>query len=511
MDSSHTPRISLSPYAFFREILPAHVLAKPDATAFTFLKDDRQAVSISYRELELASSRIAMELLNRAGGDGNVLLIFPPGLDFIQAFVGCAMAGCPSVPLSIPRARQSLSGLEKIANDCGAKVVLCTQAVLGILKSRIPPGSLLDRLVWIPADELDHSEHALFTPSPAHPSSPVFLQYTSGSTGSPKGVMVSNENLLHNLRKSASIFEFTEGSKTVSWLPHFHDMGLIGSILTSFYSGVPCILLSPSDFVQKPYRWLKAFSDYGGTLGGAPNFAYDLCVSKISREEVETLDLRSWRLAWNGAETIRASTLSAFAEHFSTAGFTKKAFAPCYGLAEGTLMVTACGSQTEAKIISIMRSSHLNGESVELALIPSTETQELVGCGKSFPDQSVRIADASLSLSLPDLQIGEILVKGPSISKGYWNNTEASASVFDQMLDGESGFLRTGDLGFLHEGELFVVGRVKETMKLNGKSFYPYDIEFTAYESSPCLKKNGAAAFSIQEAEGELLILIFVA
>ncbi|MEI8285202.1 MAG: cytochrome P450 [bacterium] len=508
MDSSVTRSISQLPCSLFSEILAAHASLKPDATAYTFLKDDTQAVSNSYRELELAASRIATELLKRGRGNGNVLLLFPPGLDFIQAFIGCALAGVPSVPLSIPRARQSLSGLEKIANGCGAKVVLCTQAVLGILKSRIPLGSLLDQLVWIPIDELDHSESSLFTASPVQPSSPVFLQYTSGSTGSPKGVVISNENLLHNLRNIASLYNMAEGSKVVSWLPHFHDMGLVGAILTSLYAGIPCIFLSPNDFIQKPYRWLKAISDYGGTLGGAPNFAYDLCVSKISPAEVETLDLRRWRLAWNGAETIRASTLSAFAEHFRKAGFCKKAFAPCYGLAEATLMVTGCGARTENKIISITRSSHLKGELVELAATPSAETQELVGCGQSFSDQSVRIADAALLLSLPDLQIGEIMVKGPSVSKGYWNNTAASASVFDLLLDGEAGFLRTGDLGFLHEGELFVVGRVKETMKLNGKSFYAYDIEFTACESSPCLKKNGAAAFSIQGVEGELLVLI---
>ena len=256
MDSSDSRSISQSPYALFREILPAHVSVKQDATAYTFLEDDTQAVSISYRELELASSRIATELLNRGGGNGNVLLIFPPGLDFSQAFIGCVLAGCPSVPLSIPRARQSISGLEKIANDCGAKAVLCTQAVFGILKSRIPQGSLLDRLVWINVDALDHSEHAPFEASPAQPSAPVFLQYTSGSTGSPKGVVVSNENLLHNLRNTASFFRFVEGATAVSWLPHFHDMGLVGAILTSLYAGIPCILLSPNDFVQKPYRWL---------------------------------------------------------------------------------------------------------------------------------------------------------------------------------------------------------------------------------------------------------------
>jgi acyl-CoA synthetase (AMP-forming)/AMP-acid ligase II/cytochrome P450/acyl carrier protein len=508
MDLSGKRSSPLSSCFLFREILPAHVLAKPDATAYTFLRNDTQAVSISYRQLERGASRIAVELLMRGECNGNVLLLFPQGLDFIQAFLGCAMAGLPSVPLSIPRVRQSLSGLEKIASDCGAKVILCTQAISGLLRSRIPQGSLLDRLVWIHVDELDSSDHSLLTGYTAHPSSPVFLQYTSGSTGSPKGVVVSHENLLHNTRKIAALYRMGEDSKLVSWLPHFHDMGLVGAILTSLYAGVPCILLSPNDFIQKPSRWLQAITDYGGTLGGAPNFAYDLCVSKISEEEIERLDLRSWKLAWNGAETVRASTLSAFVERFRKAGFSKKTFAPCYGLAEGTLMVTGCDSLTEGPILSITRSSYLGGESVELAPIPSQETHEVVGCGKSFPDQSVRIADATLSFSLPDLRIGEILVKGPSISKGYWNNPAASAPVFDLMLDGEAGFLRTGDLGFLHEGDLFVVGRVKETMKLHGKTFYAYDFESTAFESSPSLKRNAAAAFSIQGAEGEALVLI---
>ena len=499
---------SLSPFCLFSEILPAHALVKPNAKAYTFLKDDTQAVSISYLELELAASRIATELLRRRNGNGSVLLLFPPGLDFIKAFVACALAGSPSVPLSVPRARQSLSGLENIARDCGANVVLCTQAISGTVKSRIPEGSFLNQLQWIDVSELDYSEYKPFRASPSHPSAPVFLQYTSGSTGRPKGVEVSNQNLLHNLRNIASIFNFTEGAKTVSWLPHFHDMGLVGSILTSLYAGVPCILLSPNDFIQKPYRWLKAISEYGGTLAGAPNFAYDLCVSKIPEEEIGTIDLGSWRVAWNGAETIRASTLSAFAQRFRKVGFSEKAFAPCYGLAEATLMVTGCGPHSENSIISITRSSHLSGESVEVVAMPSSETNELVGCGKSFPDQSVRIAHANSLISLPDRQVGEIMVKGPSISKGYWNNKETSAPVFDHILDGETGFLRTGDLGFLHEGELFVVGRVKETMKLNGKTFYPYDIEFTAFESSPCLKKNGAAAFSIQGDDGELLVVV---
>ena len=508
MDSSHTSCISSSPYTLFRDILVAHASDKPDATAYTFLKNDEEEKSISYRNLELSASCIAAELLKYGNSVGNVLLLFPPGLEFIQAFLGCALAGFPAVPLIIPRAKQSLTGLERAAIDSNACVVLCTQMILEAMMSRIPEDSPLRRLTWIAIDHPQDSNHPRVVGLPRNPSDPVLIQYTSGSTGNPKGVVVSNESLLHNIGSVYRLYAFSDESKIVSWLPQFHDMGLIGSILQSLYAGFPCILLSPIAFIQKPYRWLKAISDHRATAGGAPNFAYDLCVSRITEEEAETLDLSRWQVAWTGAETIRSLTLSAFANRFGRHGFKRNTFAPCYGLAEGTLMVTGTGPYSDKEIISVKLPSLLNGETVELDTRTSDDAVELVSCGKSFPDQIVRIVDTTKMEAMPDLKIGEIMVKGPSVTCGYWRNPEATHSIYGQSIDKETGFLSTGDLGFLYKGELFVVGRVKETLKINGRSLYAQDLEYTAIQSHPDLKANGGASFSVQSNEDEHLILV---
>jgi acyl-CoA synthetase (AMP-forming)/AMP-acid ligase II/cytochrome P450/acyl carrier protein len=495
------------PFALLRDILVAHASDKPDATAYTFLKNDEEEKSLSYRNLDLSASCIAAELLKYGNSVGNVLLLFPQGLEFIQAFLGCALAGFPAVPLSIPRAKQSLTGLERVAIDSNARIVLCTQAISEAIMSRTPEDSPLRRLTWIAVDQLRDSNHPGVVGLPRNPSDPVLLQYTSGSTGNPKGVVVSNESLLHNISTIYRLYAFNDDSKIVSWLPQFHDMGLIGSILQSLYAGFPCILLSPTAFIQKPYRWLKAISDYRGTGGGAPNFAYDLCVSRITEEEAGTLDLSSWQVAWTGAETIRSSTLSAFADRFGSHGFNRKAFAPCYGLAEGTLMVTGTGPYSE-KIISVKLPSLLNGETVELLTTTSDDAVDLVSCGKSFSDQIVQIVDTNKMEAMPDLKIGEIMVKGSSVTCGYWQNPQATHSAYGQTIDKEPGFLRTGDLGFLYKGELFVVGRVKETLKINGRSLYAQDLEYTAIQSHPDLKANGGASFSVKSNEDERLILV---
>ena len=500
--------ISYPPFALLRDILVAHASDKPDATAYTFLKNDEEEKSLSYRNLDLSASCIAAELLKYGNSVGNVLLLFPQGLEFIQAFLGCVLAGFPAVPLSIPRAKQSLTGLERVAIDSNARIVLCTQAISEAIMSRTPEDSPLRRLTWIAVDQLRDSNHPGVVGLPRNPSDPVLLQYTSGSTGNPKGVVVSNESILHNISSIYRLYAFSDDPKIVSWLPQFHDMGLIGSILQSLYGGFPCILLSPTAFIQKPYRWLKAISDYRGTAGGAPNFSYDLCVSRITEEEAGTLDLSSWQVAWTGAETIRSSTLSAFADRFGSHGFNRKAFAPCYGLAEGTLMVTGTGPHSDKKIISVKLPSLLNGETVELDTRTSDGAVELVSCGKSFPDQIVRIVDTNKMEAMPDLKIGEIMVKGPSVTCGYWRNPEATHSIYGQTIDKESGFLSTGDLGFLYKGELFVVGRVKETLKINGRSLYAQDLEYTAIKSHPDLKANGGASFSVQSNEDERLILV---
>ena len=482
-----------------------HAENQPHALAYVFLEEGKNSQELSYKSLDLSARRIAVEL-NFSNESSNVLLLFPQGLEFIQAFLGCVYAGFPAVPLSMPRAKQSLEVLEKVALNCNAKIVLCTSATLALLTLRIEENSILRHLKWIAVDQLSLFEENLYL-EPNRQSistSPLFLQYTSGSTGSPKGVIISNNNLLHNLHYLASTFKHTRDSVIVSWLPQFHDMGLIGAILQALYTGIPCVLLSPTSFVQKPYLWLKAINDYKGTISGGPNFAYDLCVSKITKEQAASLDLSSWKIAWTGAELVRDKTLIAFENRFCTSGFSKTTFMPVYGMAECTLAVTVNHFLSRFKTIDIDR-THLS-ENPAINLM--TETKTIVSCGHGLPDQEIRIVTATDYQPLPELYIGEIYVKGPSVAQGYWNNSLATKENFNQSIEQEKGFFKTGDLGFQYQGELYLVGRVKETMKINGRNIYPSDIEVAVWGAHNSLKQNGVAAFSIPTDTKEQLVVV---
>ena len=497
--------IPLPQVSTLSDVLVMHAENQPHALAYVFLEEGKNSQELSYKSLDLSARRIAVEL-NFSNESSNVLLLFPQGLEFIQAFLGCVYAGFPAVPLSMPRAKQSLEVLERVALNCNAKIVLCTSATLALLTLRIEENSILRHLKWIAVDQLSLFEENLYL-EPNRQSistSPLFLQYTSGSTGSPKGVIISNNNLLHNLHYLASTFKHTRDSVIVSWLPQFHDMGLIGAILQALYIGIPCVLLSPTSFVQKPYLWLKAINDYKGTISGGPNFAYDLCVSKITKEQAASLDLSSWKIAWTGAELVRDKTLIAFENRFCTSGFSKTTFMPVYGMAECTLAVTVNHFLSRFKTIDIDR-THLS-ENPAINLM--TETKTIVSCGHGLPDQEIRIVTATDYQPLPELYIGEIYVKGPSVAQGYWNNSLATKENFNQSIEQEKGFFKTGDLGFQYQGELYLVGRVKETMKINGRNIYPSDIEVAVWGAHNNLKQNGVAAFSIPTDTKEQLVVV---
>ena len=497
--------IPLPQVSTLSDVLVMHAENQPHALAYVFLEEGKNSQELSYKSLDLSARRIAVEL-NFSNESSNVLLLFPQGLEFIQAFLGCVYAGFPAVPLSMPRAKQSLEVLEKVALNCNAKIVLCTSATLALLTLRIEENSILRHLKWIAVDQLSLFEENLYLEPnrQSKSTSPLFLQYTSGSTGSPKGVIISNNNLLHNLHYLASTFKHTRDSVIVSWLPQFHDMGLIGAILQALYIGIPCVLLSPTSFVQKPYLWLKAINDYKGTISGGPNFAYDLCVSKITKEQAASLDLSSWKIAWTGAELVRDKTLIAFENRFCTSGFSKTTFMPVYGMAECTLAVTVNHFLSRFKTIDIDR-THLS-ENPAINLM--TETKTIVSCGHGLPDQEIRIVTATDYQPLPELYIGEIYVKGPSVAQGYWNNSLATKENFNQSIEQEKGFFKTGDLGFQYQGELYLVGRVKETMKINGRNIYPSDIEVAVWGAHNNLKQNGVAAFSIPTDTKEQLVVV---
>jgi 8-amino-7-oxononanoate synthase len=342
-----------------------------------------------------------------------------------------------------------------------------------------------------------------------HGDTMAFLQYTSGSTGTPKGVVLNHANLLHNSALIAHAFEHTRTGLGVFWLPSYHDMGLIGGILQPMYYGRPNVLMSPMSFLQRPFRWLQAITKYHGTAAGGPNFAYDLCVQKVTPEQRAELDLSSWTLAFNGAEPVRPETIERFAKTFEPCGFRRDAFYPCYGLAESTLIVSG-GFKASPPVIRSFDAEALENHRATEVLPDEEGARELVGCGGSLLDQRVLIVDPEALTSVPDDRIGEIWVAGPSVAGGYWRRPEESKHTFGACLKdtGEGPFLRTGDLGFLLDGELFVTGRLKDLIIIRGLNHYPQDIERTVEQCHPGLRASSGAACTVEIEGRERLVIV---
>ena len=339
------------------------------------------------------------------------------------------------------------------------------------------------------------------------PETLAFLQYTSGSTQSPRGVKLTHGNLMHNLALISSVFGMTQDDTGAIWLPPYHDMGLIGGILQPIHRGVPVILLSPLAFLQRPMRWLRAISNYKVSVSGGPNFAYDLCARKATPEDIATLDLSHWQVAFNGAEPVRFETMERFVETFAPCGFKDEAFFPCYGLAEATLIVSGGGRLTGLRSLAVQRGSVENNQAIVVE--PIDDAQVLVGCGRNLADQRIVIVDADTRQLLPDRAVGEIWVKGDSISQGYWNNPGETEKTFGAYLaDSDDGpYLRTGDLGFLNDGELYISGRIKDLIIIDGLNHYPQDIEQTVEGLHPAIRPGCSAAFSHSISGAEHLIV----
>ncbi len=484
-----------------------------DHPAFIFLIDgEMEACELTYGELDRRARAIAARLqLLGARGD-RATLLYPPGLDYIAAFFGCLYADVVAVPAYPPQRKRTLGRLRAVLTDSGATIALTTTKVRASIDRLFRQDSVLDKfskVQWVETDVFPEGvEDTWRTPSVTGQTL-AFLQYTSGSTGSPKGVMVSHENLLHNQRMIYEAFGHTEHTTVLGWLPLYHDMGLIGNVLQPLYLGRPCVLMSPVHFMQKPFRWLSAISRYRATTSGAPNFAYDLCVRQISLAEREQLDLSSWSVAFNGAEPIHAGTLDRFVDMFGPCGFKREAFYPCYGLAEATLFVSG-GERGAAPICKLTEKAALEkGEVVEASRAGRSATR-LVGCGRTAADQQLAIVNPETFSRCLDGQVGEIWVKGFSVAQGYWNREETTALTFAAMIAdiGEGPFLRTGDLGVIQNNELFVVGRLKDLIIVRGRNHYPHDIEVTVQESHPSLKPGGGAVFSIPVDDEEQLVVV---
>jgi acyl-CoA synthetase (AMP-forming)/AMP-acid ligase II/acyl carrier protein len=493
------------------DLLALRAAAGDDNPAYTLLGDgETMTASLSYAALEMNAQAIAVLLSSLQCQGKPVLLLYPPGLDYIAAFFGCLYAGAIAVPAYPPRPNRSLERLQSMIQDAKAEVALTHSTVLKGLEKRFAEQVDLKRLHWLPTDGIDLALANRWQHPDLAAEHLALLQYTSGSTGTPKGVMISHGNLLHNSARINSFFGDTAQSSGVSWLPPYHDMGLVGGVLQPLYVGAPMTLMPPVAFLQKPLRWLQAISRYGATTSGGPNFAYDLCAQKITPEQRQELDLKSWTLAFSGAEPVRADTLARFTTTFAPQGFRPEAFYPCYGMAETTLMVTG-SARTARPILKTVSDRALQNNQAIVAVDPDDQ-RTLVGCGQSATDQDLYIVDPQSLQSCPAGTVGEIWVsKSASLARGYWQRPQYTAETFAATLadSGAGPFLRTGDLGFLDDGELFVTGRLKELMIIRGRNYYPKDLEETVELAHEALRAGAGAAFTITVEGQERLILVY--
>ena len=479
----------------------------PEKVVYRFLPgDNKPELRITYRELDVRAQALAARIRETAAPGARALLLVPPGLDYIAAYFGCLYAGVIAVPAYPPNPRRPDPRIPGIVRDAQPTVALTSAGLLERLDQWRGGDDLLRRLHWMAADMHVEGE---FVAHDVAPSDVAMLQYTSGSTGSPKGVVLTHANLLHNLGLIRSAFDVAHGADDVGvfWLPPFHDMGLIGGILQPCYVGRGAVLMSSATFLQRPLAWLEAMSKYRATTSAAPNFAFDLCVERIKPEDVRGLDLSAWHTVFDGAEPIRAETIDRFTRAFADCGFRREAFFPCYGLAEATLFVSGGPWGHGPYTLDVSRSA-LGEKRVRQAT--AGDRLRLVSSGAVATGQSVRIVDPDRGTELPDRHVGEIWVSGESVAMGYWGSDGESERTFGAAIadsDDARRYLRTGDLGFLDDGHLFVTGRLKDLIILAGRNYYPQDLELAAEESHPGLRPGHAAAFAVDGASRELLVV----
>ncbi|MGE5268663.1 MAG: fatty acyl-AMP ligase [Thiohalocapsa sp.] len=481
------------------ELLRHRACAQPDDRAYVLLSDrGAEEAAITFAALENTAMALARRIAAVAAPGDRALLLCPTGIDFLAALFGCALAGVIAVPLRLPRRLSTRDASAAIVADCAPRLALSLRSLIDDGRGDLVGRPAAHRLAWLAADAAEQAPSAELPPPPPAPDHIALLQYTSGSTASPKGVMVSHANLLANLAMIKAAFGNTRQSTIVSWVPLYHDMGLVINVLQSLYVGSLCVLLPPAAFMQRPLLWLRAISDFRAEVATSPDFGFDLCVERYRPEQMHGVDLSSWRLALNGAEPVRAATLRRFAKSFSPHGFAPAALYPAYGMAEATVLVAAGRRGTGPVLRQLSRAGLQRG----LVLTPRDEAdqQTAVGCGRELAGERIAIVDPDSRCRLAADEVGEIWIAGPNVARGYWQNPAATEEAFGAEIAGEAEarWLRSGDLGFLDaDGELFVTGRRKEVVIIRGANHYPQDIEDTVERAHPALRRHGGAAFAI--------------
>lgn len=478
--------------------------------AYTFLpKGETEEITITYQQLDEKARAIAAVLQSMEANGQRALLLYQPGLEFIAAFFGCLYAGVIAVPVYPPRRNHHGNRMQAVVSDAQATIALTTTSVFNHIENTLKSETALANLSYITTDLIGSDKASDWQYPQVDKNTLAFLQYTSGSTGTPKGVMISHENLLYNEEMIQQGFGHTSDTIFVGWLPLYHDMGLIGNILQPMYLGIHCVFMPPTAFLQKPIRWLQAISRYKATTSGGPNFAYDFCVQKIKPEQLEGLDLSSWEVAFSGAEPVRAKTMERFTKTFAKCGFRQEAFYPCYGMAETTLFVSG-GLKSEVPIIRAINRTELSQNLVVFTDKLRVDSQVFVSCGRTWMEQKIAIVNPETLIECNNGEVGEIWVSGANIAQGYWRKPEQTEKTFNAYIaDTVKGpFLRTGDLGILHDGELFITGRIKDVIIIRGQNHYPQDIELTVENSHIALKPGSGATFTVEIKNQERLVIV---
>ncbi len=500
-------------------ILRWRAVAMPDEVALRFLKNgEDDIVELTYRQLDFRATRLAHQLKRQLMPGARVLLVLDPGLNYVTALFAIFKAGATAVPSFPPVGTRAISRFANICNDCNAQLVIAEgslQASVNRLNASLSAEGNFPEWLFVGSDFFETQDAQQI---PAHTNDderngeqfPALLQYTSGSTGNPKGVILSAANLISNSRVLDIRLGSAEKHIGFTWLPPYHDMGLMGALLLSVYSGFTLVMMTPAHFVQRPLRWLKGLSTHQVTTSVAPNFALDLCVDTITDEEIAELDLSRLRMLFCGAEPVRQATLDRFSEKFKPTGFFSGAFVPCYGLAEATLFISGKSDRGATPKTLLLDQESLAG-GVARSVSAGAPATAVISCGTVASGHTVAVVDPDTRQQLPPGTVGELWFKGASVAQGYLNQAEASTEIFNAFIAGDpldGPYLRTGDLGFVLGEDLYITGRIKDVIIFAGRNLYPQDIEAAAQASHPAIRTNGVAAFSVTQDDAEQLVVV---
>lgn len=525
-------------YKNLTELLEYSAYTHPSQSFIFTDYDTNNSESLTFVELLIRAREIAAVIQNKAQHGDRVILLCTPGLNFITAFYGCILSGVIAVPLPPPVNIESAIRFENVVKNSQPKLILSEQRISNKLNAIKKLGRFkklpfftsiynyfskqswsqttlihsklhMMGLPWINVDSLkEHEKNFKLVDINSEPLEHCYIQYTSGSTRQPQGVIMTHHNVLSNLEGIKERLNVGPSDVAISWLPYYHDMGLIGYLFGPIMYGASCYLMSPFDFLRNPYNWLHSISEHGGTITSAPNFAFDLCVAKITEEQKSQLDLSSLHMAMSGGEPLRADTLQRFTEKFKGCGFNHEAFLPAYGLAESTVAVSMKGRKEPITYLNLDKND-LRQHIVSILPMDSVEGKILYSCGKLLPMQEVIIVNSENNTVVANDQIGEIWLKGPYVSPGYWGDSVDANQIFSSFLQNGAGpYLRTGDLGFIHEDNLYITGRFKDLIIIRGHNYYPQDIEHTIEQCHPGIKQGCTVALSISNGREEKLVIV---